>query len=147
VSYVSLDEKEGGIMIAYKVVDHATRYGSNAAGYIYHNGLYEFDKLLADMPALKPYFPKYEKDRIITAPHHSVGIICFLHKDTAIAFRDKYSSLKITQVIAVEGYIPMRHRDIASDCIPCPSHILQVETYMMKPPIGCLFFKRVRVLE
>lgn len=137
-------------MIAYKVVHDPSRYGSNAAGYIQSNNgnFSNFKYLLRDYPQLRPFFPVYNKGKIVRAAKRTSGIICFSNISEANSFIN-YEYLNNVMIIKVRG-IGLRPRPhaIFSGCGSWPLELTNPEGFPDKlTDINWLFFSAVEVLE
>ncbi len=128
-------------MIAYKVIDKVTKYGSNAWIYREYGNISEF---IADNPEAKKYFPKYEKGKIIRGVKGSPGIFCFENVEDARNFIDVYSEAII---IKVEGIGKMKRKPkILDGCGVHPLYLLHHKETSKSIYKEAITFPSVKVL-
>ena len=145
-------------LIAYKVVEKGTRWGSNWM---------MFKDVLTDPEALPSscekglkfqkehpeFFPRYFKNTIVKAAPKSRGILCFETKQHAERFIT-YSDLKHRAIIVkVRGIGQARQIvSVIPNCGSFPWHLtlttkMKLGFYMMRAPKGTIAFNAVEVLE
>lgn len=139
------------IMIAYKVVEKNTRHGSNWA--IYRNFCKSRPHLDSKIRKKYPqYFPRYLKGTTVKAATGSVGIMCFEDKTDAQRFLIReldYGNI-YGKIIKVKGYNKNKVTFwIGCHCASSPENIIENKFAegTMRPPLGTIAFKSVKVLE
>jgi hypothetical protein len=140
-------------MIAYKVVEKNTRWGSNWAMFKHSHmkimpGLH-WKKALAFKKEYPKYFPRYFKNYIIKAVPNSPGILCFRYYRHAQLFICRYSWTEIKIIIIkVEGFgIPKDNICVHASCGTDPRDLIAASDGIVSAPYGTIGFKKVRVLE
>ena len=98
-------------IIAYKVVDKETRYGTNAA-LMLHAKEHDRCDVARVLIAYEQFFPKYERDAFIECVPNSPGVCCFETIEDAQNFiRDDLGDLCYeVKIIKVEGLKRLRKR-------------------------------------
>jgi hypothetical protein len=97
-------------MIAYKVVEKRTRYGSNIAMFKHRNWISNKDKI--NIRKNKNIFPRYFKGKIIKAKEGTPGIFFFEGIGDASLFMFSYSLESVCKIIRIKtiGDITRRPR-------------------------------------
>ena len=134
-------------MIAYKVVHKESRMGMNAALF----GIEKTKALVARLPELERYFPKYKKGAKIDYVKGTPGICCFTSKKVAERFVMDECRLNINKeltIIKVEGFSVLRGRaKLYSGCGSDPRSMLDSRAVTRLRPKGFIGFKQIKVLE
>ena len=144
-------------MIAYKVVEKGTRFGSNMTINKHVNlNRASFEKLTPDMKRSlklrmdhKAWFPRYFKGTTVKMAPGSVGILAFDTRENAEEFKADYGALdeygKIIKV-KVKGKLLPKSQIIRS-CSEF-AHLVGIwRQDMVNPPTGTIFCRAVEVLE
>lgn len=142
--------------IAYKVVGKNNRYGINAI-IIKDFHFVKISDYLKSNPIMKPFFPKYNKEKIIISPDKSPGLCCFKRKTDAENFLKNEltnfkSKMKIISVLILESN-ENGTNVLLCGCGTNPRKILSYNKLkndsfnVRETPRGTIFVKKLKVLE
>ena len=139
-------------MIAYKVVEKRTRWGSNwmmfknryACGRI---SLEEFTRGLKFRKRHPEIFPHYYRGRIIKAAPCSLGILCFETKKDAENFILDADFGSSATIVAVRGIGFARAVKKVLACCGAYPWRLETGSFVTLAPKGTLAFDAIKVLE
>jgi hypothetical protein len=137
-------------MIAYKVVDKRTRYGTNAAIFIDSTKFskYEFERFIKENDLVE-YYPSYEKGNIAEAVKDSHGIMCFHDINDAYDFMERENLEDICEIIKVEGinliHDGKRSYRIAPSVGMFPNNVKDIKFYEAR--VYYITYEKVKVLE
>ena len=145
-------------MIAYKVVEKQTRWGSNWMMFKDYLADKEISRLVLvyriglNFRKKNPeFFPRYFRGSVVKAAPKSKGILCFETKQHAENFISDFFLKHRATVVKVQGIGRARRIDsVIRGCGAVPWHLVTKKgdaLYMMPPPKGTIAFNAVKVLE
>ena len=135
-------------MIAFKVVEKRTRFGSNLAiCRASHHGSAFSNVIKAFKRKYPQFFPRYLKGSIVKKAVGTVGILTFKTQFDADHFAASLSARPSLKIIRVEGIgKPKEKVRLIGNCGSDPTNLLNEEEEI-PAPTGTLAFPVVRVLE